>query len=105
MKGVTVTAHASVASLTYDMGDGTTITCHGAGTPYQASYGDKPSPTCGHTYTTSSANQPGGEYSIRATATWTVNWNSTNGLGGQFTVTPDAAVAQLRVGELQVVNE
>jgi hypothetical protein len=44
-------------------GDGSTVTCQGAGTPYTSA--DNPaaaSPDCGHTYTSSSAEQPGGAF-------------------------------------------
>jgi len=44
------------------MGDATKVVCRTAGTPYQPSYGRKPSPDCGHVYTKSSADQPGGSY-------------------------------------------
>ncbi|MFC9756225.1 hypothetical protein [Streptomyces sp. NPDC056921] len=40
--GVTVTA--KVAAIRWDMGDGTTITCTGPGTPYSADRGKSVSP-------------------------------------------------------------
>lgn len=105
VQNVSVTATAAVATISYDMGDGTTITCKGMGTPYDPSYGDQPSPDCGHTYTTTSAGQPGSAFTITATSTWTVHWVSTDGQQGDFTVEPGAGVATLRVGEVQVVNK
>ena len=45
--GVTLTAR--VQSVTWDMGDGTTLTC-GKGTEWKRGMGGNPSPTCGHTY-------------------------------------------------------
>ena len=50
------------------MGDGSTVTCTGPGTPYAASYGKQSSPTCGHTYTRQ------GAYTVRATTYWVVTW-------------------------------
>jgi hypothetical protein len=102
-KDVEVTAVAKLASLRFDMGDGTTITCKAPGTPYNPSYGDKPSPTCGHTYKRSSAGKPDDRYTITATATWSVNWSG-GGSSGSFGVTPAAGTATIRVGELQVLN-
>ncbi|GII02766.1 hypothetical protein Pta02_47740 [Planobispora takensis] len=45
------------------MGDGTTVTCRGPGTPYRESRDDprRPSLTCGHTYLESSADVPNAE--------------------------------------------
>ncbi|GHJ97725.1 hypothetical protein SNE510_72440 [Streptomyces sp. NE5-10] len=48
---VTVTATAKVTSVRWVMGDGTTVTCAGPGTPYKTGYGATDSPTCGHRYT------------------------------------------------------
>ncbi|MER5740463.1 ATP/GTP-binding protein [Streptomyces sp. NPDC002262] len=67
---VTVTATAKVTSVRWVMGDGTTVTCAGPGTPYKTGYGAKDSPTCGHRYT-----RPA-EYSGTATTTWTVTWEA-----------------------------
>jgi hypothetical protein len=77
--GVTVTLTARVTKVVWSLGDGTTITCTGAGTPYQDSFGAQPSPTCGHTYTHPSTNMPDGVYPVTATAVWNVAWNG----GGQ----------------------
>jgi len=41
------------------MGDGKTVTCHSPGTAYTSRDNPaSPSPTCGYTYTRSSAGQP-----------------------------------------------
>src|SRR4051794_30825225 len=57
---VTVTLTAKVDHVTWTLGDGTTITCTGAGTPYQDSFGAAPSPTCGHIYRKPSTDLEGG---------------------------------------------
>ncbi len=102
--GVTVTATAKVTQIVWAMGDGTSVTCNGAGTKYVASYGKQESPTCGHAYSRTSASQAQGEYSVTATATWSVNWQ-VNGDGetGQFTEIRQTNV-QVPIGELQVVR-
>ncbi|MFF9476989.1 ATP/GTP-binding protein [Streptomyces roseolus] len=75
-----VTVTAKVTSVRWTMGDGTTITCHGPGTPYKPRYGKRDSPTCGHRY-----SQPA-EYEGTATSTWTVQWEAP-ALGDSGTLT------------------
>ncbi|MFI5689469.1 ATP/GTP-binding protein [Streptomyces sp. NPDC051636] len=102
--GVTVTAVAKVSRIDWKMGDGSTVTCNGPGTAYQASYGKQESPTCGHTYSSTSAAQKGGKFTVTATSTWTVDWH-VNGGGetGQLTATRQSQ-QQVAIGELQVVR-
>ncbi|MGW0628511.1 ATP/GTP-binding protein [Streptomyces sp. NPDC002758] len=102
--GVTVTATAKVTKIAWSMGDGAAVTCNGPGTEYTPSYGRQESPTCGHTYTRTSASQSGGKYAVTATATWTVNWQvAGGGEAGQFTEVRQSQ-EQVAIGELQVVR-
>ncbi|MFD9545457.1 ATP/GTP-binding protein [Streptomyces sp. NPDC060022] len=102
--GVTVTATAKVTTVRWAMGDGTTVTCHGPGTPYAKSRGATPSPDCGHFYKVPSSEQAGGRYKGTATATWTVTWTAPAlNDGGQFTETRASAFTA-DVREVQVVN-
>lgn len=102
--GVTVTATAKVAAIRWDMGDGTTITCHGPGTPYTADRGKSSSPDCGHRYERSAAGRPDGRYKGTATTTWTVTWTAPAlNDGGEFTETRQTAFTAA-VGEVQVLN-
>jgi len=105
LAGVTVTATAKVTKLDWKMGDGSFVECHGPGKPYATSYGQQESPTCGHTYSVTSASQDGGKYALTATATWTVNWQVVGGAGetGQFAETRQSQT-QVAIGELQVVR-
>ncbi|MEV4046308.1 ATP/GTP-binding protein [Streptomyces sp. NPDC049744] len=102
---VTVTATARVTSIRWTMGDGTTVTCAGPGTPYHGSERMVDSPDCGHRYTRISSGQPGERFSLTAASTWTVEWEVTGGGAdsGEFTETRDSTVG-VRVGEVQVVN-
>ncbi|MFF3208005.1 ATP/GTP-binding protein [Streptomyces sp. NPDC002962] len=103
---VTVTATAKVSKIVWAMGDGAVVTCTGPGTPYTAAAGKSDSPTCGHTYTWTSADQPGGHYRITATSTWTIDWQVTTGGGGQagqLTQTRQTQT-QIPLTELQVLN-
>jgi hypothetical protein len=103
--GVTVTATAKVTMIAWQMGDGSTLVCHGPGEQYAPSYGKRESPTCGHTYTRTSASQSTGKYTVTATSTWTVNWqvSGVGGENGQLVETRQSQM-QVTIGELQVVR-
>lgn len=102
--GESVTATATPTSVVWSTGDGTTVTCHGPGTVYTTS--DDPSsssPTCGHTYRVSSANQPGGVFVVTATVQWSVAWAG----GGQRGTFPDlttTATVRVPVAESQALT-
>ena len=101
--GVSVTATAEVDSILWSMGDGQTVTCTTPGTPYADSYGRQGSPDCGHTYTRTSADQPGGAYTVAATSSWSITWAG----GGQAGTIDDISFtqeAQVQIGELQVIQ-
>ena len=95
--GFSVTAAAKADRVVWQMGDGTVVTCRGAGTPYADSFGRQPSPDCGHTYTRQ------GAYTVRATSYWTVDWSGM-GLSGtiplNFTQT-----TTITMGEAQVLTQ
>lgn len=99
---VTVSAVAKVSKIVWTMGDGKTVICTTAGTPYEKSYGAEPSPDCGHLYTRPSSTQPSGKYHVTATSTWTINWTG-GGTSGQLTEVRDSDV-DIAVAEVQVVN-
>jgi hypothetical protein len=103
--GESVTATATPVSVTWHPGDGSTVTCQGAGTPYtSADNPASPSPDCGHTYTTSSAGHPGGAFTATATITWDVTWHGAGGAGGALPPLFTTAVAAFRVAESQALN-
>ncbi|MGX1556271.1 ATP/GTP-binding protein [Streptomyces rubiginosohelvolus] len=102
--GVTVTATAKVTTVRWAMGDGTTVTCNGPGTPYTPDRGKSMSPDCGHLYERTAHDKPGGHFRGTATATWTITWTAPAlGDEGTFTETRQTAWTA-RVGEVQVVN-
>jgi hypothetical protein len=102
--GESVTAIASPMSVTWSLGDGSTVVCNGPGTPYAAG-GDPaaPSPDCGHTYARSSAGDPGGVFVVSATVSWGVSWTGGGQTGTLPALTTTSSV-QLRVGESQAIN-
>jgi len=98
---LTVTATGRAARITWNMGDGTTVTCSNPGTAYKPSYADSASPNCGYVYKKSSRYQSGGRYTITATTRWNVTWS---GGGRSGTVTVDrTTTTSVRIDELQVV--
>ncbi|MFE5539150.1 ATP/GTP-binding protein [Streptomyces sp. NPDC056485] len=103
--GITVTATAKVSSVVWAMGDGSSVTCKGPGTPYTAGRGMSPSPDCGHLYRTTSAGQPGGLYKGTATSMWRADWAVTGGgHTGQLTEVRQSPFT-VSVGEVQVVGQ
>jgi hypothetical protein len=86
---------AEVESVTWELGDGTTLRC-GKGTEWRPGMGGGPSPTCGHTYFEQ------GSYTIRARSHWVARWSG-YGQSGTIPVTL-AATRGLDVGEVQVIQ-
>lgn len=102
--GVSVIAVARPESVVWSMGDGSTVTCTGPGTPYSSSADpESPSPDCGYTYRTSSAGRPGEAYAVSATVEWTVTWSGA-GQSGVFPGLTTTSTADFRVAESQALN-
>ncbi|MEU5001542.1 hypothetical protein [Streptomyces sp. NPDC021622] len=108
--GVSVTAVARPAKVVWKLGDGSSVTCRGPGTPYDEGVRKKgpedpgrASPDCGHTYRSSSAGQPAGAYTVSATIHWTVTWAGA-GDSGTFPGMTTTSTAQVRVAESQALN-
>jgi hypothetical protein len=101
--GVTVTASATVASITWSSGDGQTLTC-GSGTAFdEAAMQDQlatNSPTCGFRYQKTSG---AGTFTVTATSHWTVQWTG-GGTGGTLAAPTTQSTTTVHVGELQSVN-
>lgn len=101
--GVSVTAVATPTSVSWSMGDGSTVVCSGPGTPFTTdSNPTKASPDCGHTYRSSSASQPGQAFPVSATVQWTVTWSGA-GQGGTFPDMTTTGNAEFRVAESQAL--
>lgn len=102
--GVTVTATGRLDRTVWSLGDGATVTCSGAraaGTPYEGRYDKQPSPTCGHTYTRTSAGQPNEAFTVTVTAYWVVDWSG-GGQTGTINVQRSRNTPK-QVGELQAL--
>jgi len=103
--GTTVTVTATPVTATWTSGDGGSVTCAGAGTPYPFGASDPPaqSPTCGHAFTRASAGFPGGVYPLTAQVSWQVGWRASYGETGTFPAMATSATAQVRVVEVQAL--
>jgi hypothetical protein len=96
--GVSVTATARPTSVTWSMGDGSTVTCTGPGTLFpQGGDPRAASPTCGHTYTRASER-----YGVTATVRWTVTWAGA-GTGGTFPNLTTFTTTGFRVAQSQAI--
>jgi len=75
--GLSATVTALPSAVRWDMGDGTTVTCDGPGTPYNLSRpdGDQHS-DCSHVF------QHDGSHDVRATIEWRVRWTGSDGSSG-----------------------
>jgi hypothetical protein len=102
-RGVRVELTARPAKVVFEMGDGTDIQCTTSGTPYDGQGGA--SPDCGseHGYEKSSRSEPDGRYTITATVTWTVQWES-GALDGDIPGVTRQSTASIQIDELQVVT-
>lgn len=97
---LSVSLDATVARTVFRMGDGTTMTCTGAGTKWsKAVRSGAKSPSCGHVYERPSL--PKGKYTVTATSYWDVTW-TVNGTTGVIIV-PMTSSVEMAVGELQVL--
>jgi len=101
--GVSVTATATPTQAVWSMGDGSSVVCHGPGTPWKP--GTDPmaaSPDCGYRYPRSSAGAPGGAFPVSVTISWQVTWAGAGQAGTIPGLTTTGAV-QVRVAESQTV--
>jgi hypothetical protein len=92
--GVSVTATARPVSVSWSMGDGGGVVCHGPGTPYAGGADPaRPSPDCGYTYTRPSAGRPHDAFHVTATITWTIRWSGGGRAGSLPPLTSTAGAA------------
>lgn len=97
LSGITVTAVGRVDRVVWTMGDGGSVTCEGPGTPYADRFGAEDSPNCGYRY-----RRPG-QFSVTATAYWTVDWTASTGESGSVPLSIGSR-GVLVIGEAQVIN-
>ena len=96
---VTTTATATPSKVTWNMGNGDSVTCQGPGTPYDPS---QPNATTNCSYTWAAP----GTYTVTATIYWSVSWTAKGTAGGGNLGVqggPASSVA-VRVEESQAIN-
>jgi hypothetical protein len=91
---VTATATATATQVVLDMGDGSTVTCVGPGTPYDPSAPDASS-SCSYTWMTA------GTYTVTATTYWSVTWSAAGAAGGGTLGVQTGPPAQVKVHVVQ----
>lgn len=73
--GLSVTLTASPLHTVWDLGNGDTVTCDGAGTPWLPGSDTSTVPACGYVYQRSStASQTDGVYHAAVTTVWSRTW-------------------------------
>lgn len=98
--GLSATLTATPGPLHIDMGDGTSFTCSGGGTPYDPnrSYRDQ-STDCAGTY------DRHGPYTATATVVWALSWVATNGQSGTLPSVTRQASVDLNIRQAQAVTD
>jgi hypothetical protein len=100
--GLSVTATATIASTTWDLGNGDRVTCPGTGVTWSDVLGDTPAP-CGYTYRAATAADA--PHRVTATFVWQITWQSSQGDSGTLpdvTSTPHSIDYPVR--EVQTVG-
>lgn len=100
--GITVSATGRVYKVTWLMGDGSSVACRTPGTPYDESFGQRPSPDCGYTYATSSSPEQSGRFTVTAISDWIVEWTGA-GQTGVIRLNGLRRSVDIAVGEGQVL--
>lgn len=99
--GVSVTAAAAPTSVTWSMGEGSTVACPGPGINYDRDTDPRAeSPQCGHTYRRSSGTTT---FRVTATVHWAITWSGAGQTGTMPELTT-TSTTRLRVRESQALN-
>ena len=102
--GTVVTARANPTIAVWRTGDGAVVTCRSRGTEWTTQRNPTASsPTCGHTYTRTSAGQPHNTFTLTVTVIWRITWTGTGGAGGTLPNLVTTSTAQIPVGQAQTV--
>lgn len=97
------TVRATPVATTWNLGDGSSVSCRGPGTPWQPGLTEDAS-TCTHTYRTSSASRPGGTFALEATVTFEVAWTSNASSGGTLQAITRTSSIEVEVSEIQAIG-
>jgi hypothetical protein len=100
---VTSTVRAVPVSVSWNPGDGNTVTCSGPGIAWRPGTAEDAT-ACSHTYTSSSVGRPGGRFDLSATVTLDVSWTSNVDESGTLDPISRSASRSVEVGEIQAVG-
>lgn len=100
---VTATVSARPSTTSWVLGDGGSTSCNGPGVAWRAGLPESAT-DCLHTYTTSSAGQPGGTFALATTVQLEVTWTSNIGVGGTLPAISRSSTRAVGVGEIQAVG-
>lgn len=104
--GLAVTVTAMPTTITWRMGDGGVVVCHGPGAPFNPrAVRQDQAGACSYSYRRASAGALAGRFAVTATTTWRITWTASGGAGGG-TLPPLSRSSQtaLRVAEVQAIN-
>lgn len=102
--GVTATVTAKPESATWEMGDGSSVTCYSAGTAYNANLSWSANVArrdCSYTYAARSASEPQGRFPVKVTVHYGVTWTSNFGGGGSLGGYDRSTSTSVAVGQVE----
>ena len=90
-------------TLTWEFSNGESVVCHGPGIEWSEAV-DRGGTYCGHTFTRSSAGEPGDAFTATATIEWIFSWAINGNDQGDFGSVDTVSDFSLQVGEIQVLE-
>jgi hypothetical protein len=100
---VSSTVRARPVRATWELGDGTTLTC-AAGTPYDPALApEAQSSDCTHVFTRDSRSMAGGAHQVQVTVTYEVWWEASTGAGGALAELTRTTTVPVVVQEAQAL--
>jgi hypothetical protein len=105
LAGLEATVVATPGPLVINPGDGqASFTCPVPGTPYNTSEpASGQQSDCTFLYTQPSAGQPGNEFTVSISVTWTATWTGTGGTGGTLAPITRTTTVELPIAQAETV--
>jgi hypothetical protein len=105
LAGLSATVVAKPGPLIIDPGGGqASFSCPGPGTPYNpAESAASQQSDCTFLYTQPSAGQPGNEFTVTVSVTWTATWTGTGGTGGTLAPITRVTTIELPIAQAESV--
>jgi hypothetical protein len=105
LAGLSATVIAKPGPLVINPGNGQgSFTCPGPGTPYNpAESAASQQSSCTFLYTQPSAGQPGNEFTVTVSVTWTATWTGTGGTGGTLAPITRTSTIELPIAQAEAV--